>query len=226
MNGLGFTSTSSALEDGSELTLGPTTLSGLRVTRKIWGAAEVPVVRYTEIFENLSGVDVDATVRVVHNLGSDTITQLVATGSGDDTPSLADQLQTQFAANQYSGGGAGTSPISGSPSTTARSRAEIPARRSGSATPTPSRWTCRPPLTGSDQLLRGMSPDHLRATVNGLPFPSYAVVGEAGSVASFTELTGTHRITAAQATTTASSDGSFVLIVRMPTSETPRAGGR
>ena len=87
----GFPMLSSAiLAGGRELWLGPTNVSGLQITRRIYVPANQGYARFLEVIRNAGGAAVTTTVRLDSNLGSDSSTVIVGTSSGDTTFTVAD----------------------------------------------------------------------------------------------------------------------------------------
>ena len=72
---------------GRELELGPVAVGDLQVTRRIYvpDAEGAAFARFLEIIENPTGNDIETTVRLDTNLGSDGGTVLVADDNGDET---------------------------------------------------------------------------------------------------------------------------------------------
>jgi len=70
-------------DGGREVVLGPTPLSGLDVTRKIFVPTDDSFARFLEILENPTGSAIAVEVFLDTNLGSDDSTDMVATSSGD-----------------------------------------------------------------------------------------------------------------------------------------------
>ena len=69
---------------GRGIELGPDVqASGLEVSRKIFVSPTEGFARYLEILENPTAADLDVTVELYTNLGSDSTTRVVATESGD-----------------------------------------------------------------------------------------------------------------------------------------------
>jgi len=68
---------------GREVVLGPTPLSGLDVTRKIFVPTDDSFARFLEILENPTNNAIAVEVFLETDLGSDSDTELVATSSGD-----------------------------------------------------------------------------------------------------------------------------------------------
>ena len=70
-------------DSGREAVLGPVSLSGLDVTRKVFVPTDDSFARFLEILDNPTGSAIAVTVFLETNLGSDFSTQLIATSSGD-----------------------------------------------------------------------------------------------------------------------------------------------
>jgi hypothetical protein len=80
-----------AIEDGRrEVVIGPQTISGVDVTRKIYVPDDQGFARFLEVVTNTSSVPINHTLRVTTNLGSDNGTVRVATSSGDQAFTVAD----------------------------------------------------------------------------------------------------------------------------------------
>ena len=85
-----FASLAFAENDRRELILGPQVSNGVRKTRKVFVPSGDAFVRYLEIFENTATSERQVTLSVFTNLGSDSLTQVLATSSGDGTLDLGD----------------------------------------------------------------------------------------------------------------------------------------
>jgi subtilase family serine protease len=81
----GFPTFTSGLaeDDGREVVIGPATVSGLQVTRKIHVPTDQGYARFLEIVTNPSESAVNYTVSIRSNLGSDGSTIVVGTSGGD-----------------------------------------------------------------------------------------------------------------------------------------------
>jgi len=71
LSGFPSLSTGTTEEDGREIVIGPATVSGVTVTRKIWVPSDQGFARFLEIVSNPGTSAVDFTVRLDSNLGSD-----------------------------------------------------------------------------------------------------------------------------------------------------------
>jgi len=83
---ISFSNFTEAVADNNqhELTVGPDTLSGLLVSRKVFVPENDAFVRYLEILDNPTAAAISATVRLGTNLESNSSTTLIATSNGDD----------------------------------------------------------------------------------------------------------------------------------------------
>ena len=82
--------TGSAEDNGREIVIGPATVSGVEVVRKIFVPQDQAYARFLEIVTNPGASTVNFTVSIDTNLGSDSSTVLVETSSGDATFTTAD----------------------------------------------------------------------------------------------------------------------------------------
>ncbi len=79
------------LEDDREIVLGPETMSGLDVTRKIFVSDSKGFARWLDILENNSGAQISVPVMIEGNLGSDESNDFVfASSNGDNILTAAD----------------------------------------------------------------------------------------------------------------------------------------
>ncbi|HEX4954150.1 MAG TPA: carboxypeptidase regulatory-like domain-containing protein [Thermoanaerobaculia bacterium] len=83
--------TASSELGGRETGFGPWTQSGLLVRRKVFVPTNDAFARFLEIFENPGSTEIEAEVKVETNLGSDSLTRIFDTSSGDNLWSLADR---------------------------------------------------------------------------------------------------------------------------------------
>jgi PKD repeat protein len=74
-----------ALEQDRQLHIGPATINGLEVTRKIYVPTEAGFARFMEVLHNPGGSAVSQSVTLATDLGSDSGTQLISTSSGDQS---------------------------------------------------------------------------------------------------------------------------------------------
>ncbi|MEO1234953.1 MAG: hypothetical protein AAFZ18_39290, partial [Myxococcota bacterium] len=219
-----FPSSSSAvLEDGNEVRIGPATIAGLQVTRRIWGDPVGDFIRYTESFTNTSTSVVNVDVRIDHNLGADSGTRIEGTSSGDTTLDPGDR----WAAFNDSGGDPVTGFWFGRAALVTQSSDNIevtyPLNVPAMSTVTIIHYglfvddpygpavAAQLERVGETTLLEGAQPADIRAAVNDIGVGDYVLTGEAGSVASFSVVDVTGGSAAAQ--TVAASDGSFRLAV-------------
>jgi hypothetical protein len=93
IGGVGFPPQATARfgQDNQLIVIGPAAIGGLQVTRQLF----IPrtggsFARYVEVLENPSGQDVQVSLVISGNLGSDGSTFVMATSSGDQTVSAAD----------------------------------------------------------------------------------------------------------------------------------------
>jgi RHS repeat-associated protein len=99
-----FPSFSTALteHDGREIVIGPATINGVQVTRKIYVPTDQSFARFLEIVYNPGSSTVNYTVPISTNLGSDSSTQCISTSSGDTTFDSADNW---IVTDDYDGSG-------------------------------------------------------------------------------------------------------------------------
>ncbi|MEM6258399.1 MAG: PEP-CTERM sorting domain-containing protein [Planctomycetota bacterium] len=76
---------------GTLVTFNTVTLSGLDSRLQYFFDADAPVVRSVASFENTTGSAITATVRYGGNLGSDSLTTILATSSGDTAFTVGDR---------------------------------------------------------------------------------------------------------------------------------------
>ena len=72
-----------SLAGGREIALGPDTMSGLDVTRKIFVPTDDGWARFLEVLSNNTGAPITVDVRIDGGLGSDSDTIIITTSSGD-----------------------------------------------------------------------------------------------------------------------------------------------
>lgn len=216
--------TAAQIEDGDELVVGPTTLSGLDVTRKIYVDPNgPPVVRYTEILVNPTAAAITVQVDVKSDLGSDSSTSILNTSSNDAT---VDATDSWFYSNDSAGDpivamwfGTGMTAQSqtGDDFTTTWGSVTVPANSQvtfiyfgaffddgTSAT------TVEDTLSGlPETVLTGLAPSDAMTVFNTTPPQASFIEGEAGSVGSFADITVMNTTTSNDFTATAASDGSF-----------------
>ena len=107
-------------ENGREVRLGLSKLSGLEVIRRIYVPETLAFVRYLELLRNPTDADITVAVEISTNLGSDGNTVIVATSDGDaaiepsDTWTVTDDLNDgggdPSLAHVYAGPGAAVAP--------------------------------------------------------------------------------------------------------------------
>ena len=92
VNGESFPIFSSAASTsgGRELIIGPASLAGLEVVRRVLVPSDDSYARFTEILGNPSRCPVDVTLRIHTNLGSDDSAGIIQTSNGDTSPTLGD----------------------------------------------------------------------------------------------------------------------------------------
>ncbi|MEZ6137701.1 MAG: pre-peptidase C-terminal domain-containing protein [Pirellulaceae bacterium] len=83
LSGFGSFNTGVTEQDGREVAIGPSTISGLNATRKIYVPTDENFARFLDSFTNTSGTTINATIGYSTNLGSDSGTIALATSSGD-----------------------------------------------------------------------------------------------------------------------------------------------
>jgi Ca2+-binding RTX toxin-like protein len=95
--------TTAQTEDNDrEVVIGPATVNGVEVTRKIYVPADQSFARFLEIVTNTSSSTVNFTVNLNTNLGSDSQTTLVETSSGDNIFTPEDDW---LVTDDFNGGG-------------------------------------------------------------------------------------------------------------------------
>ena len=70
-------------EDGREVVVGPATVGGVEILRKIFVPSDQPWARFLEVVTNTSSVTVNYDLTISTNMGSDDETAVIGTGSGD-----------------------------------------------------------------------------------------------------------------------------------------------
>lgn len=218
------------LEDGDEVVVGPVLRSGLQVTRKIHLDPGDSIVRYTEILDNPGGSPITVEVEIAQHLGSDELTQILGTSTGDLIFSTDDRWVYVDDDDPT-----GTDPITafwfGTSATAVEfdlGAANVTYTWSGVTVPPGERVTfihfgfmaenpadvvtieamlaSLPPLDG--EALPGMTQQDLDANMTFSP--GGIVLGGAGSVASFAQVTTTNQNSGNSVQGRASGDGSFV----------------
>jgi len=88
----GFTGNAVSTESaGREIVMGPQTIDGLEVTRKVFVPAGERWVRHLIIITNTTGAPLTTDIDITSNLGSDSRTRNYATQSGDKIATTADR---------------------------------------------------------------------------------------------------------------------------------------
>ena len=226
VDGSVFPSSAAVLEDGNEVRLGPATMAGLSVTRRVWGDPVDNLIRYTETLENPTTSTITVDVRIDHNLGADGSTQIVTTSSGDETIDTSDRW-IAFNDADITDGDPTTTFWFGVASDVAvdlsiseqlqvsYNQVAVPPNGQVSIVHYGAFYNDPPDAAAFDRLnnvgqgpnFAGMRPVDLATNITQVPVPPYSVIGEAGAVASFAEVTVTN--TGTVTLTNASSDGSF-----------------
>lgn len=87
-----FGSSSTLTLSGRQVEIGPESLAGLQVSRRIYvpSTGTVDWARYVEVLDNGSGSEIATTVTISGNLGSDSSTIVTSSSSGDSSVSTAD----------------------------------------------------------------------------------------------------------------------------------------
>ncbi len=83
-------STGATEQDGREIAIGPSTISGLSATRKIYIPADANFARFLDSFTNTTSATISTTIGYSTNLGSDGSTIALGTSSGDTTLTAGD----------------------------------------------------------------------------------------------------------------------------------------
>ncbi|MBX2797481.1 MAG: collagen-like protein [Myxococcales bacterium] len=228
-----YPGTGGDLEDGTELLLGPATLSGLQVVRKVWADSVAPTARYTELLRNNGAKDVTVDVSLRHDLGADDQALVDATSSGDGTGDAKDAWVT-FTDTVKLGG----SPIVGfwfgsADAVTVDLAADtqlvvdytsvlVPAGQTVSIVHfagifddprTPVVDSVMDGVGSNGSMFDGMLFDHLLANINDVPVPDFSILGEAGAVAPFAGVSVQNLTTKELRQGSAASDGSFNLSI-------------
>lgn len=94
VGGSSFLGSSNAIlgKGGREVIIGPLSMVGLQVTRKIFVPSDDGFARFLEVIENPGTAEITVPVRLFTNLGSDFSTVVVATSSGDLTFTTIDDF--------------------------------------------------------------------------------------------------------------------------------------
>ena len=95
-------STGLAEDNGREIVLGPATIGGLTVSRKIYVPTDQNYARFLEIVTNPTSSTQNISLQVSSNLGSDSSTKIIATSSGDTAFAPDDNW---IVTDDYDGGG-------------------------------------------------------------------------------------------------------------------------
>lgn len=88
--GFAFTSIGAIEADGRQVVIGPQAVDDVEVTRKVYVPNDQSFARYLEIISNPTAGAVTYTVSIVTNPGSDALTTIVSTSSGDATLTAGD----------------------------------------------------------------------------------------------------------------------------------------
>lgn len=106
--------------DGRQLRLGPASLAGLQVRRKVYVPSDAGFARVAEIFDNPTSNAIAVTVQLSGNFGSDAATTVIASSAADGITSAADDWWITDDGNAaggdppveltFSGGGARVEP--------------------------------------------------------------------------------------------------------------------
>jgi hypothetical protein len=224
-------------EDDDEMVIGPTTLSGLTTTRKLYVDPVEGYLRYMEVLTNDTAADITVDVYIRGNLGSDETNDLYSyTSSGDDTPDPTDV----WTVNNQSSDPAVGFIFPGAEATKAAdtlyftwSDVTVPAGSEVNII----HWAIQDSVgTGADMAADlgaavdpttgaptdsswygGLSTDNVFDNVVGLA--SDTIVGEAGAVAPFSEVTLDNTTSGATMTVSAESDGSFAAAIAAETGD-------
>lgn len=231
--------TGGVVEDNSELRLGPVSLSGLDVTRLVWVSPVTDLLRYTEVLSNPSGAAISASITLTSNLGADSSSQVVATSSGDAAADAADTWIAYNDANltgtdptTFFWFGNATSFVSDTGATnqlvvtydvTVPVGGQVTIVHFFAALSDPQDQGSIAAVAADVNTfdsLGGMQPADFASNITGVTLGGYLLAGEAGSVASFANVTVSQTSTTTTQMTQAASDGSFGLGVGGATGET------
>ena len=87
---IAFPSDKNTSLNNRQVTIGPATMSGLNVTRKIFVPENKGYARFLEILENQGSSSISCLVTINSDLGSDSNTSIISTSSGDTNLSMSD----------------------------------------------------------------------------------------------------------------------------------------
>ena len=231
IDGVTFSGSPGSLEDGREIVLEAQTISGLSVSRKMQADPAGPFLRYTEILENTTADSITVDVALGYNFGGDTGTTVVDTASGDALVTEADEWLTINDADALGGGPIvgmwhGIPDVTNFDVTNAEQHViayqDVEVLAGDVVTlvhfialfndPATSSITDTMVDVGSrGSVFNGMTQAHLDANITGVPVPTFTLRGEAGAVGPVSTVTVTNQATSESWTTTAATDGSFVL---------------
>jgi Ca2+-binding RTX toxin-like protein len=102
LNGFPFLGTAQTEDNDREVAIGPVTVGGVELKRKIYVPEDQSWARFLEIVTNTSSSTVNYTVNLNANLGSDGATVLVGTSSGDNVFNTDDNW---VVTDDFDGGG-------------------------------------------------------------------------------------------------------------------------
>ncbi len=219
VNGSNFPASVASLVDANVLELGPTAVAGLEVTRKIFVDTGSPFARFTEVLVNPTAADVTARVRITGNLGSDSNTAELQTGTGWRV--LGGDSSDPV--NMFWFGDATWSRSSDNPAweyqvlVPAGGRASVihfaALGTQPASDPMYGMLLSELPPTTVDGL-RNLAQEDYEVNVSFVPQPGKSVIGPAGTHAPLSEVAVTHLATGTVRTTRAARDGSWR--VRIP----------
>ncbi len=219
-----FPSSPAQLRDGNLLELGPSTVGGLEVTRRIFVDPAGNFARFTEVLVNPTSAAVTTRVRISGNLGSDSSTQELQAGpgwrvlGGDSSDPV----------NLFWFGNATWSRSSDSPSweyevvVPANGRASVIHFAGMGLQPASdpqygAMLAELPPVTVDG--LRNLAQEDYEVNASFTPLPGKRVFGPAGTHAPLSEVTVTNLATNVTRTTTAARDGSWQVVIPHETGE-------
>jgi hypothetical protein len=228
--------TSAEFEDDREVVLGPETLSDLELTRKIYVPTVGSFIRFTEMLHNPTAADITVDVTIDGNLGSDEENNFVTYSSSGDTLVddgdfwLVNYQDTNDPAVGFYFPGAVPSKVEDDIEYT-WSQVTVPAGETVSIMhlgfqefdSTPLAENVRDQIESLSEFVpaeyfAGLSSAEFETISNVQPEPN--VLGEAGSVEPFAEVTLTNEVSSATAEAMANSDGSFQVYLGAASGET------
>ncbi len=226
INGTTFTAGLNAqVEDASELVVGPTTIAGLDVTRKIYvDPAGPPIIRYTDILVNNSAAPITVDIDVASDYGADGSGGIINTSSGDTTISAADQWfylndsGSDALVAQWFGTGITSQTGNTSLHTVSWDGVVVPANGQVTLIYFGALYddgtmdaTVEATLMGlPNSAFAGLAPADFNTAINT---SSFIMDGEAGAVGPFSTVTANNVTASIMRSTTAASDGSFSMAV-------------